>query len=188
VCCPTCWQCEDKAYAASNKICNENDDPVCPKGIWTGTDCAVPVDPIDRIVVIIIIVVCPADAKPQAGTCPAKPWEDQAIRLKIASYTSVTSDYITTTFDGVIPDDLECCYKWKIIVTAESTDSFKPDAEFDNMINDITTKGSADGISVEMNGDSTSNPSASSDPKKNDATHVIAGWLAALFALLACCF
>ncbi len=83
------------------------------------------------------------------------------MRLLIAKYTNIPGKHIVASFEEK-PDPNSCCFRFKIIVSDEKTGGeIDPEAQADDVVEQINTKGAADGMSVESHEDGTATADSS---------------------------
>jgi hypothetical protein len=141
-------------------LCDENDDTKCRAGYFTGNDCAAPVPPVDRTEIVIIVILCPPGVTDAASTT-CKPYDEQTIRLLIASYTSVGSVHIAAFLEEKRADS--CCFRFKIVISdVKVGGEIDPEAQADEIVAEINTKGASDGLAVEQHQEGTEEGSVAS--------------------------
>jgi len=108
-CCLQCPTCADNA----NLLCDPNDDQKCKDGFFTGTDCATPVPPVQRIAINFTVQFCqPALA---AAQCPII--DVQTIRILIVSVTKAPASSVTVTAVGS-SSLTTCCIRYTVTIAS----------------------------------------------------------------------
>jgi len=92
----------------------------------------------------------------------------------IAKYGNVEGAHVTATFDGPAKDE-PCCYIFTVTFADESNGTIDPKTTADNTKDAIETNGAADGLSLEV--DDESSPT-------NSGSVVVTSFLVMVFAMI----